>query len=400
MTKLVQWTGIDKHGKRVSGTLKVADTTEAQLLLRRKEVQVISLKDKIGFNFSFGKRKITRREVLLFTRHLSTMVSSGLPIMQALDILAKEQDNPSMKEFIEKLRSNTSAGKPLADTFEEYKSNFNYLYCSLIRAGEKSGTLDKILKRLTDYLERSEAIRRKVRKALVYPAAVIFIAMVVSFVLLFYVVPQFETIFKSFGADLPVFTKMVLSLSRAMRDYWYIMLAVIIGFVMGFKYLIKTSETAKDILDRVSFKVFIIGSVLKNSIYARFTRTLAVTLEAGMPIIDAMKSMTEIVGSRMYRRALIQISNDIASGNKLNTAISSTKLFPNMIVQMISVGEESGSLSDMLNKIADYYEEEVNTTVDNLSSLLEPAIMAFIGVIVGGFVVAMYLPIFQIGSLV
>jgi type IV pilus assembly protein PilC len=280
-----------------------------------------------------------------------------------------------------------------------YPQHFNELYCNLIGAGEKSGTLEKILKRLGNYLERTETLKRKVKKALVYPAAIMTVALGVSLILLLFVVPQFQKMFTSFGAQLPLFTRMVVNLSDFLRSYWWLLIAGSVFGVYLARRSIAESESAQYAIDRYALKVYVIGDVLQKGVIARFARTLATTLEAGMPIVDSMRSMSLIMGNRIYSKAVLDICNDVVNGKQLSAAMESTKLFPNMAIQMIAVGEASGALADMLNKVADYYEDEVNAIVDNLSSLLEPVIMVVLGLIVGTFVVAMYLPIFKIGSL-
>lgn len=399
-----QYTGINSQGKRLDGTVQAIDIKDAQGELSRLGIEVIELQPKRQFGFSAAKiftkkKKIKARDILLFTRYISTMLTAGLPIVQSLDIISKDQDNPTMQEMIVSIRNNISGGKSLADSFGMYPEHFNDMYCNLISSGEKSGTLEKILKRLGNYLERSETMRRKVKKAMIYPIAIMTVALGVSLILLIFVVPQFDKMFSSFGAQLPFFTRMVVNMSDFLRSFWYILIIVFGGGIWALKRFIKQSESAQFFIDRHILKVYIVGDVIQKSVIARFARTLATTLEAGMPIVESMKSMSLIMGNKIYSKAVLDICNDVVSGKQLSVAMESTKLFPNMAIQMISVGEASGSLSEMLNKVADYYEEEVNAIVDNLSSLLEPVIMVVLGVIVGSFVVAMYLPIFKIGSL-
>lgn len=399
-----QWSGLNRQGKRVDGVISAVDQKEAQNELKKTGIEVISLQPKKSINlFGFGgekkKKKIKPADILLFTRFLSTMLAAGLPIIQALDIIGDDQGNPAMQSMVKSMRSNIAGGKTLAESFSQYPQQFNELYCSLIKAGEKSGTLDKILIRLAIYMERTETLKRKVKKALIYPSAIMVVALVVSLILLLFVVPQFEAMFKSFGAELPFFTRMILNLSKFLKSYWWLLL-LIIGFG-GYmlKSTIKKSEKAKLLIDKYILRTILIGAILRKSIIARFTRTLAITMDAGMPIIESMKSMAPVMGNRLYSKAVLEVCDDITSGHQLSVSMASTKLFPNMAIQMISVGEASGSLGDMLNRVADYYEEEVSQTVDNLSSLMEPLIMAVLGVLIGGFVVAMYLPIFKLGSL-
>lgn len=396
-----QWTGLNEQGKRVDGILQAADMRDAQIELTKMGIEVISLQPKKSIQFfaSRKNKKIKPRDILLFTRFLSTMLSAGLPIVQALDIIGQDQENPAMKVMIGTIKSKISEGKTLAESFSLFPDHFSQMYCSLIKAGEKSGTIDKILLRLANYLERSEGLKRKIKKAMVYPAAVLSVALIVSLILLIFVVPQFQAMFESFGARLPAFTRMIVSLSDFIRSYWWVILFVIGAIIVGLRHLSKTDENFNLMIDRLSLKLYIVGPVLKKGVIARFTRTLSTTLDAGMPIVESMKGMPQIMGNRVYSEAVQKICNEVISGHQLSVAMASTNLFPNMAIQMISVGEASGRLGEMLNKVADYYEEEVNTIVDNLSSLLEPLIMMVLGVIVGSFVIAMYLPIFKIGSL-
>lgn len=398
-----QWSGIDKkEGKRVSGTMIAIDLKTAQSELKNKGIEIVQIKESSGF-FSLkltSEKKIKPKDILLFTRFLSTMLSAGLPILQVLDVIARDQENPTMKAMLLQIKSNISSGKTLAESFREYPKYFGHMYCSLIATGEKSGTLDKILIRLGNYLEKTEGIKRKIKKAMIYPAVIVFVSFVVSCILLMFVVPQFETIFKSFGAQLPFFTRVIVNLSAFLRSYWWVMLGGIVLLISLFRYYLRTSEAFAERIDKYKLKIPIVGTLVEKGIIARFTRTLAITMESGMPIVEAMKSMADIMDNRIYRKATLKICNDVVNGYQLNVAMQTSKLFPNMAIQMIAIGEAAGSLGDMLNKVADYYEEDVNYMVDNLSSLMEPMIMVFLGLIIGSFVVAMYLPIFKIGSIV
>lgn len=398
--KLFKWTGINIQGKRTDGTIQASDMKDAQIELKKIGVEVISLEPKTQLKFFSPRlKKIKKKDILLFTRFLSTMLSSGLPILQALDIIANDQENPSMKTLVLSIKNDVSGGKTLADSFSQHPKYFNDLYCNLIKAGEKSGVLDKILNRLANYLEKTETLKRKIKKALVYPIAILSVAFLVSGILLVFVVPQFQDMFQSFGAKLPFFTRMIVQLSHFLRGFWWLIGLILFILFLGIYYNLRNSEAARHLRDKWILKLYIIGPVLRKGMIARFTRTLSTTLEAGMPIVDSMRSMAQIMGNSIYVNGVMQICDELISGHQLSTAMSSTQLFPNMTIQMISVGEASGKLSDMLNKIADYYEEEVNHTVDTLSTLLEPLIMLILGVIVGTFVIAMYLPIFKLGSL-
>jgi type IV pilus assembly protein PilC len=391
-----EWTGINSQGKRVRGVLQVSDPKEVQSELKKQNIEVISVKQRNVISFSFmRKKKVKLKNILLFTRYLSTMLASGLPIMQALDVISRDQENVVMHAFVIKLRSNIAGGKTLAETFAQYPEFFSDLYCNLI----KSGTLDKILSRLGNYLERSETLRKKVQKALVYPATIIGIAFIVSSIMLIFVVPKFKSLFDSFNAQLPAFTRLVIAISNLMQSYWWLVILAICLFSYLFKKQLRNSESFRYWFDAKMLKVPIIGPILQRAIIARFGRTLSTTLESGMPITEALRSMAGVMGNAVYSKAILQIANDVVSGHQLNVAMTSTNLFPNMVIQMIAVGEAAGSMSLMLSKVADYYEEEVNYAVDNLSSLLEPLIMVVLGVIIGGLVIAMYLPIFKLGSL-
>lgn len=397
-----KWTGITNAGKRTDGVIKADDLKTAQAELKKRGIEVTNITKKTGFSFpKMGKKKkkIKPKDILLFTRYLASMLSAGLSITQALEIISKDQENPSMQELIVTLKSNIAGGKTLADTFSLYPEQFSDLYCNLIKAGEKSGTLDKILQRLGNYLEKTENLKRKIKKAVIYPAAIMTVAMIVSGILLIFVVPRFQKMFSSFGAQLPFFTRLIVSFSDFLRGYWYIVFGILFISIWQFRVIYKRSEHFRDQLDKLSLKIYIVGPILRKGIIARYTRTMATTLESGMPIVEAMKSIAPIMGNALYEKAVMNVCENVTSGRGLSASMAETNLFPNMAIQMIGVGEASGSLSDMLNKVADYYEEEVNTVVDNLSSLLEPLIMLVLGVIVGTFVVAMYLPIFKIGDI-
>lgn len=395
-----QWSGIDRQGHRINGVINALDAKEAQSELKKRDIEIVSIQQKYKINLSFiQNHPIKKKDIMLFTRYLSTMMAAGLPIIQAIDVIAKEQENPAFQAFLNTLRSNIASGKTLAESFGQFPEHFNHLYCNLIKAGEQSGTLDRILARLSSYLEKSEALKRKIKKALMYPAAIVTVALGVSLILLLYVIPHFQLIFNSFGAKLPAFTRMVISLSDFVRGYWWMIILAIVVLVWQFRRSLKKNEKIRQKTDSMILKIYIIGPMLQKSIIARFARTLAITLDAGMPIVDSMKAMAEIMENSVFSKAIFKICDDLISGNQLNVSMSKTKLFPSMVVQMVSIGEASGTLSDMLNKIADYYEDDVNHIVDNLGSLLEPMIMVVLGVIVGGFVIAMYLPIFKLGSL-
>ncbi len=402
--KNYQWTGINAAGKRKSGVIEANASKDAQLELQKLGIEVITLTAKKGFegikfNFFSRKKKVKTKDILFFTRYLSSMLSAGLSLVQALDIISRDKENTTLNSMVLEIKSSVSGGKTLSESFALFPKQFNNFYCNLIKAGEKSGTLDIILKRLGNYLEKTATLKKKVKKALVYPMAIVTIAMIVSAVLLIFVVPQFDTMFTSLGAQLPAFTRYVVHLSDFLRSYWWIVLIAGVISTWLVKHMLAKSEKLREFRDSWILRLVIVGPILKKGIIARYTRTLGTTLESGMPIVEAMKSIAGIMENSNYKKAVLKICDDVTSGQALSTSMANTNLFPNMAVQMIAVGEASGSLSDMLNKVAEYYEDEVDNIVDNLSSLLEPIIMLFLGVIVGTFVVAMYLPIFKMGSL-
>lgn len=399
-TQAYQWAGIDSHGNRKNGVIQAGTPLEAQSELKKQGIEIISIKTKrVIFRLS-REKKIKHKDILLFTRYLATMLAAGIPIIQAFDIIAHDQENPSMQSVVTSLRMSVASGKTMSESFNQYPHYFGELYCNLISAGEKSGTLDKILERLAVHLEKTESMRKKIKKALTYPTAIVVVALVVSAILLLFVVPQFKQMFQSFGADLPFFTRMVVNLSEFLQAYWWIILGVMLIGGYGLFVSMRRSAYAAELRDRMILKIMIIGPLLRKGIVARFARTLATTLDAGMPIVEALQSGIKMTGNKVYSTKLLKVCDDVASGKQLNVSLAATKLFPNMVIQMIAIGEASGSLAGMLNKVADYYEEEVNHVVDNLSSLLEPLIMLLLGVIIGSFVVAMYLPIFKIGTLI
>lgn len=395
-----QWSGLNRQGKRVSGVLQAVSIKEAQAELRKMNIEIVKLEKKSQLLFTMPGQKVKPRDILLFTRYLSTMITAGLPILQALDVIGREQENTAMQNLVSTLKTNIASGKTLGESFSQFPQHFDELYCSLIKAGEKSGTLDKILKRLADYLEKTEILKRKIKKALTYPTVILIVAFGVSLVLLLFVVPQFQAIFSSFGAQLPLFTRMVVNFSHFLRSYFPLVIVFLALMIMAFRRSLRTSRNFRERVDAFMLRIKVIGPLLRKGIISRYTRTLAITLDAGVPIIEAMQLMENVMGNLVYSKAVMQICKDVASGNQLYVSMSNTKLFPNMVVQMISIGETSGALAEMLNKVADYYEEEVNNIVDNLSSLLEPLIMVLLGGIIGTFVVAMYLPIFKLGSIV
>ncbi len=401
--KNYKWIGINAKGKRASGTMQSLNTKDAQVELQKMGIEVINLTQVTGSTgkslFQGRTKKVKTKDVLFFTRYLSSMLSAGLSIMQALDLISKDKDNMAMQSMVITIRTNIAGGKTLSESFNMYPKTFSEFYRNLIKVGEKSGTLDKILKRLADYLEKSAILKKKIKKALVYPTAIVSVAMLVSAVLLIFVVPQFEKMFTSLGSQLPFFTRMVVNFSYFLQKYWWLVLGCLVFAIVSFKRALNKSEKLQESWDNALLRLPIIGPLLKKGIIARYTRTLGTMLDAGMPIVEAMKSVAPLMENISYEKAVVKIADEIKSGKMLSVSMGNTELFPNLAVQMVAVGEASGSLSEMLNRVAEHFEDEVSNLVDNLSSLLEPLIMLFLGVIVGTFVVAMYLPIFRMGSL-
>lgn len=395
-----QWTGISQQGKRLKGILQASDIKTAEQELRNKEIIVITIvkKTQTSFSISILKEKPKSKDIVLFTRFLSTMLSSGMPIIQALDLIGRDQEKESMKSIIVAIKNNIASGTNLADALSQYPSSFSPLYCNLVRAGEKSGTLDKVLKQLGKYLESTQALKRKIKNALIYPISIVVIALSVSLILLLFVIPEFQKLFTSSGVPLPLVTRSVISFSHFLRETWWIILLGIILLIWGYKTILRKNEKFAYLIDSLKLKLFIIGPILQKSIIARFTSTLAITLSAGLPIVDSMKAMINIMGNRVYAQGVKKISEELTSGHQLSHAMAETKIFPSMAMQMVSVGEVSGELPKMLNNVADYYQEEVDDIANNLSTLLEPIIIVVLGIIIGTFVVAMYLPIFKLGS--
>jgi type IV pilus assembly protein PilC len=394
-----QWTGINKQGSRVKGIIQAVDAKTAELGLKNMDIEVISIVEKKrSFQFPLWRKRVRPKDIVLFTRYLATMLAAGMPILKALDVIAHDNENELMSSVVMSLRTSISSGTTFADSLNQFPQYFNELYCNLVRAGEKSATLDVVLNRLAKYLEKIQTLKSKIKTALIYPIAIITVATVVSLILLVFVIPQFQTMFQNAGVQLPFFTLMVIHLSDFVRHYWYLILIVIFLAVWTFRKLKQTNPVFADRVDAYLLRIFIVGTIIKKAIISRFTRTLAITLDAGMPIVDSMKAMIRIMGNRVYSKGIQQICDDISSGHPLSSSMEQTKLFPNMVIQMVSVGEASGEMGAMLNNIANYYEEEVNIVVDNMMTLLEPAIIVVLGVIIGCFVVAMYLPIFKLGT--
>lgn len=394
------WEGTDQRGARTQGELSARTELVARAELRRQGIRVVKIRKKPMALFSARQKKITTKDIAIFSRQLATMLSSGVPLVQAFEIVGRGHENPSMQDLLLKIKSDIEGGIPLAEALGRHPLYFDELFCNLVQAGEQAGVLETLLHKIAEYKEKTESIKAKIKKALTYPAAVIVVAVVVTAILLIFVVPQFEELFKGFGADLPAFTRMVVDLSKFVQEWWYVVLGVIIAVVYVLVQLKNRSEKFNQMIDRMALRVPVVGEIIHKAAIARFARTLATMSTAGVPLVEALESVSGATGNFVYANAVLQMREDVSSGSQLQQSMRQTALFPNMVVQMVAIGEEAGSLDNMLGKVADFYEEEVDNAVDSLSSLIEPMIMAILGVVVGGLVIAMYLPIFKLGSVV
>lgn len=395
------WEGTDKRGERVKGENQAANVTMMKAELRRIGINPKNVRRKSSLA-SLGQRKkpITPGDIAIFSRQLATMMSAGVPLVQGLDIMASGHQNPSMRELIANIKGDVEGGTNLSEALAKHPRHFNDLFCNLVEAGESAGVLDTLLDKLATYLEKTESIKKKIRKAMFYPAAVIVVAFIVTAILLIFVVPEFQNMFRSFGADLPVFTRMVIDLSDFFQHYWYAIFGGIIGAVVAFVMAHRRSPRFRRFMDRLLLRIPVVGPILDKAATARFGRTLSTMFAAGVPLVEALESVSGACGNTVYEDAILEMKDQVASGQQLNVAMRLSNLFPHMVVQMAAIGEESGSLDTMLAKVADFYEEEVDNQIDSLSSLLEPFIMVILGVLVGGLVIAMYLPIFQMGQVI
>ena len=394
------WSGTDGRGKKVKGEQAAKSATMLKTELRRQGINATTIKPKGKPLFGATGRTIKPREIAVFSRQMAVMMAAGVPLVQGLDIIGNGQANPRMKNMLLDVKTNIEGGSSLAESLRKYPVQFDELYTNLVKAGESAGVLDTVLDTVATYKENIESIKGKVKKAMFYPAAVLVVAFVVTLILLIFVIPQFESVFANFGAKLPAFTLMYVNLSRFVTQHWLIMMAIIVGTVVAVLLVYKRSPGFARFIARASLKVPVIGQILTQSAIARFARTLGVTFKAGVPLVEALDSVATATGSPIYNEAVAKIRGDVAVGHQLQFAMRQTELFPNMVVQMVAIGEEAGALDTMLFKIAEFYEQEVSNAVDALSSLLEPFIMVIIGVVVGGMVIAMYLPIFQLGNVV
>lgn len=392
------WEGTDRKGNRLKGRTLAATEKDVQAELRRQGV--IPVKVRKERQLFKGGGKITPLDIAVFSRQLATMLAAGIPLVQAFEIVGVGHDKPAMQKLILDIKSQIEAGSSLHEALKKHPLYFDDLYVNLVEAGEQAGALENLLDKVATYKEKTEALKKKIKKALVYPAAVLAVAVIVTVILLLFVIPQFEELFKGFGADLPTFTRLVIDLSRFVQDTGWLLLAIAIGAVMVFRYFYKRSRPLRQFLDRVMLKLPVLGPILVKAAIARYARTLSTMFAAGVPLVEAMQSVAGATGNIVYEDAVMKMRDEVATGLRLQRAMENTGLFPNMVVQMIAVGEESGSLDEMAAKVADFYELEVDAAVDAMSSLLEPLIMVILGGLVGSLVVAMYLPIFKLGAVI
>jgi type IV pilus assembly protein PilC len=392
--------GVDRKGNKVQGELKGVSSALVKAQLRKKGITPGQVRKKSKPLFGSGKKSIKAQDIAIFTRQMATMMKAGVPLVQSFDIVADGLENPTIKNLVLEIRDEVASGTGFAQSLAKHPKYFDDLFCNLVASGEQSGALETMLDRIATYKEKTEQMKAKIKKAMTYPIAVIVVAVVVTGILLVKVVPQFAETFSSFGADLPAFTLFVLQLSESVQAWWHIILIGVIAFVFGFMEFKKRSKGFSRLVDQYILKVPIIGTIVYESIIARFARTLSTTFAAGVPLIDALESVSGATGNAIYEEATLRVRDDVSTGIQLNQSLRTTSLFPSMLLQMTAIGEESGALDDMLDKVATFYEESVDNLVDNLTTLLEPMIMAVLGVLVGGLLIAMYLPIFNIGQVI
>jgi len=395
------WSGVSTRGKHLDGELTGNSVALIKAQLRKQGITPSKVKRKAKPLFGIQSvQKITPKDIALVTRQIATMLMAGVPLIQSIEMIGSGSTNKSVTKLMETIADEVKAGQPLSTALRKHPRYFDDLYCDLVASGEQSGALDRIFDRVAIYKEKSEALKSKIKKAMFYPIAVLVVAVIVTSILLIFVVPQFKDIFDGFGAELPAFTLFVIGISEFMQAYWWVALISVVAAGYIFKEASLRSLKLRDATDRAILKLPVIGMILNKAAVARYARTLSTTFAAGVPLVDALDSAAGASGNAVYRYAILDIKAEVSSGNQMNWAMRNSKIFPDMVIQMVAIGEESGSLDGMLAKVATIYEQEVDDAVDGLSSLLEPLIMAVLGVLVGGLIIAMYLPIFQLGSVV
>tara|TARA_R110000764_G_scaffold37198_2_gene82870 strand:+ start:1569 stop:2831 length:1263 start_codon:yes stop_codon:yes gene_type:complete len=394
-----KWEGKDRKGTKITGEIQGSNAALIKNQLRKQGILVTKINKKSTL-FSKRAKKIKPLDIAFFTRQLATMMESGVPIIQAFEIIAEGAENPNMAKLVNEVKVDVAAGNTLADSLRLHPKYFDDLFCNLVESGEQSGRLESLLDRIATYKEKTEALKAKIKKAMTYPVSVVVVAIIVTAIMLLKVVPSFQEVFSSFGAELPGFTLFVIGLSEWLQDWWFILLVAIIigGYAYGKAHV--SSKKLRDAEDRALLKAPIVGDIIYQAAVARYARTLSTTFAAGVPLVDALDSVAGAAGNVVFYNAVLKIKEDVSAGSQLNFSMRTTNVFPSLAVQMTGIGEESGNLDGMLEKVADYYEAEVDNKVDNLTTLLEPMIMCVLGILVGGLIVAMYLPIFQLGNVV
>ncbi|AKF44386.1 type II secretion system F family protein [Pseudomonas syringae] len=393
------WEGVDKKGAKTSGELSGHNLALVKAQLRKQGINPTKVRKKTVSIFGKGK-KIKPLDIAFFARQMATMMKAGVPLLQSFDIIGEGAENPNMRALVSSLKQEVSAGNSFAMALRQKPEYFDDLFCNLVDAGEQAGALESLLDRVASYKEKTEKLKAKIKKAMTYPAAVLIVAVIVSGILLIKVVPQFQSVFAGFGAELPTFTLMVIGLSEVVQKWWLAIVGLFFASVFIFKRAYKRSQKFRDSLDRFLLKIPVIGPLIFKSSVARYARTLATTFAAGVPLVEALDSVAGATGNVVFRNAVNKVKQDVSTGMQLNFSMRSTGVFPSLAIQMTAIGEESGALDNMLDKVATYYEDEVDNMVDSLTSLMEPMIMAVLGVVVGGLVIAMYLPIFKLGDVV
>ncbi|WP_422911257.1 type II secretion system F family protein [Pseudomonas sp. MAC6] len=398
-TSTFAWEGTDKKGSKVKGETSGINPALVKAQLRKQGINPTKVRKKSASLFNTGK-KIKPIDIALFARQMATMMKAGVPLLQAFDIIAEGLDNPNMRKLVDDIKQHVAAGNSFAASLRTRPEYFDDLFCNLVDAGEQAGALEDLLDRVATYKEKTEALKAKIKKAMNYPIAVVVVAIIVSAILLIKVVPQFESVFANFGAELPAFTQFVIGISQALQEWWFIILVIIFAALFSLSEFKKRSEKFRNWIDRAALKAPIVGDIIYKSSVARYARTLATTFAAGVPLVEALDSVAGATGNIVFKTAVQKIKQDVSSGMQLNFSMRTTGAFPSMAIQMTAIGEESGALDMMLDKVASYYEAEVDNAVDGLTSLMEPLIMSVLGVLVGGLIIAMYLPIFQLGAVV
>jgi type IV pilus assembly protein PilC len=395
------WQGVNRKGKKISGELPAPSLMALKAQLRKQGITPGKVKKKAKPLFGMnGEKAITQSDIAAITRQIATMLGAGVPLVQTIEMIGTGHSNPKMQRLLGEIGNKLQSGLPLSDCLREHPLHFDDLYCDLVNSGEQSGALETIYDRIATYKEKAEILKAKIKKAMTYPIAVLVIALIVTSILLIFVVPVFQEIFESFGAELPAFTLFVVGISEFMQSYWYLGLGAIFLGIYLFKRAHRNSAKLRDNVDKNILKLPVIGDLLKKAAVARFARTLSTTFAAGVPLPDALQSAAGASGNAVFRDAILDIRSEVTSGMQMNLAMRNSNIFPDLVIQMVAIGEESGAVDDMLSKVATVYEREVDDAVDNLTALLEPMIMAVLGVVIGGLIIAMYLPIFQIGMVV